>query len=115
MTDKKTSRQKVEAGLARRKRKEWLFQAVGVVATTVGVVFLGVFFASLISQGASAFSQTFVNLDVELSADVLAPGGELDLEYADFDGIARAALRAQFPDVSGRSDRRELHRLISRR
>ena len=112
-TSKTTTRERVEAGLSRRRRKEGLFRLSGMIATTVGVVFLGVFFFSLIQQGSSAFSQTFIKLDVELSEDVLAPGGELDLEYADFDGIVRNALRARFPEVSGRSDRRELNRIVS--
>ena len=107
------TRARVEAGLRRRRRKERLFRAAGMVATTVGVVFLGVFFFSLLQQGTSAFSQTFIKLDVEFDAEILAPGGTLDLEYADFDGIARSALRARFPNVSGRGDRRELNRLIS--
>lgn len=109
----RTTREKVEAGLLRRRRKERWFRLSGVAATAVGIIFLGVFFLTLILKGSSAFQQTRIQLDVELSADVLAPGGELDLEYADFDGLARSALRALFPDVTGRSDRRELNRLIS--
>ena len=107
------TRRKVEAGLAKRRRKEFMFQLLGLLATTVGVVFLGIFFATLIAQGSSAFKQTFLKLDIELSADVLAPGGELDLAYADFDGLVRDALRAELPEVSGRSDRRELYRIVS--
>ncbi len=99
--------------MPRRRRKELMFKFVGMLATTVGVVFLGVFFATLIGEGSSAFKQTFMQLDIELSEDVLAPGGELDLEYADFDGLVRTALRAELPDVSGRRDRRELNRLVS--
>ncbi|MGI9224792.1 MAG: phosphate ABC transporter permease PstA [Woeseiaceae bacterium] len=111
--NRRTTRQIVEAGLARRRRKEFIFRAVGVLATAVGVIFLGVFFASLVHQGSSAFGQTFIELDVEMSADVIVPGGELDLVYADFDGLVRASLRARFPEVSGRSQRRELYRLAS--
>lgn len=113
MSDNRSTRQKVEAGLPRRRRKEFLFKLTGIFATTIGIVFLGVFFASLIADGASAFKQTFLQLDVEFSEDVLAPGGELDLAYADFDGLVRSALRAQFPEVSGRSERRELYRVVS--
>jgi phosphate transport system permease protein len=105
-TSKRSTRQIVEAGLARRRRKEFIFRTAGAVATAAGVIFLGVFFATLGAEGSSAFRQTFIKLDVVLSEDVLAPGGELDLAYADFDGIVRAALRERFPDVSGRSDRR---------
>ena len=111
--DRKTSREIVEAGLARRRRKEKLFRSTGMFATAVGVLFLGVFFATLIYKGSSAFVQTFVKLDVALSADVIAPDGEIDLAYADFDVLVRSALREQFPEVSGRSERRELYRLVS--
>jgi phosphate transport system permease protein len=107
------TRKKVEAGLPRRRRKELIFKLTGMLATTVGVVFLGIFFATLIGEGASAFKQTFLKLDIEFSEDVLAPGGELDLEYADFDGLVRDALRAELPEVSGRSERRELYRIVS--
>lgn len=113
MPNEMTSRDKVEAGLSRRKRKETLFRASGVLATTIGVLFLGIFFSTLIAKGASAFVQTYLLLDVELTAELIAPGGELDLEYADFDGLVRTALRNNFPEISGRSERRELNRLLS--
>ena len=113
MGKNKTTRQKVEAGLPRRRRKEFTFKLVGMLATAVGILFLGVFFASLIGQGASAFKQTYLKLDIELSEDVLAPGGELDLTYADFDGLVRTALRNELPEVVGRQDRRELYRIVS--
>jgi phosphate transport system permease protein len=93
------TRQKVEAGLPRRRRKELVFKFTGMLATAVGIVFLGVFFSSLIAQSATAFKQTFLKLEIELTEDVLAPGGELDLTYADFDGLVRAALRAELPEV----------------
>ena len=113
MSDNKTTRQKVEAGLPRRRRKEFLFRLTGILATAVGIAFLAVFFASLIADGASAFRQTYLKLDIELSEDTLAPGGELDLQYADFDGLVRTTLRDQFPQVSSRSDRRALYRIVS--
>jgi len=113
MKTAKTTLEKVEAGLPRRRRKEMAFKAIGVLATAVGVLFLGVFFATLIAEGSSAFRQTFMQIEVELREDVIAPGGELDLVYADFDGLVRTALREQFPDVSGRTDRRQLYRIVS--
>lgn len=109
----KETRTKVEAGLARRYRKERTFRTVGLLATGVGIVFLTAFFYSLIAQGKSAFVQTWVELDIEFSEQILAPGGELDLEYADFDGVVKAALRHEFPDVTNRRERRDLYKLIS--
>lgn len=113
MESAQQTRQKVEAGLKRRHRRERIFQFAGLLATTVGVIFLGVFFADLIGKGWTAFVQTFVELEVEFNEDVIAPGGELDLTYADFDGLVRAGLRDQFPEVAERNDRRELYRLVS--
>ena len=113
MSTDRTTRQKVEAGLPRRRRKEFTFKMLGMLATGAGILFLGVFFASLIGEGASAFKQTYLQLDIELREDVLAPGGELDLAYADFDGLVRTALRRELPDVSGRQERRELYRIVS--
>ena len=84
-----------------------------MLATAVGVVFLGVFFADLIGKGSSAFQQTFVQLEIEFSEDVLLVDGELDLQYADFDGLVRSALRSEIPEASGRSDRRALYKLVS--
>ena len=37
----------------------------------------------------------------------------LERHYADFDGLVRDVLRTALPEVSGRSERRELYRLIS--
>lgn len=108
-----SSRLRVEASLGNRRRKEIVFRTFGMAATMVGVFFLVAFFWTLLAQGSSAFVQTFVELEIEFSEEVIAPGGELDLQYADFEGIARTALRARFPDVSGRAERRELNRLIS--
>ncbi len=113
MDKKLTTHQKVEAGLGRRRRKEFAFRFVGILATSFGLLFLGIFFATLISKGSSAFVQTFVQLDIELSADVIAPGGEMDLAYADFDGLVRSALRKELPEVTSRSERRLLNRLVS--
>jgi len=113
VTKELTNKDKVEAGLPRRRRKETLFRATGMFATAIGIAFLAVFFATLIGKGASAFVQTYMRLDVELTAEQIAPGGELDLAYADFDGLVRTALRKEFPEVSGRAERRDLYRLLS--
>ena len=113
MTPQLTTREKVEAGLGRRRRKETIFRTIGILATGVGIVFLGVFFATLIAKGSSAFAQTFMQLEIFVDEELIAPGGELDLVYGDFDGLVRTALRKEFPDVSSRAERRDLYRLVS--
>ncbi len=108
-----TARAKVEASLQRRYRKEKVFRLYGLLATTVGVVFLLVFFSTLIAKGASAFLQTHIRLDIQFSADILAPDGTLDTAYADFDAIVRKALAEQFPQSNDRNARREMQRMVS--
>jgi len=99
-------RRRVEAGLARRYRRERLFRTAGIAATAAGLGFLALFFASLIAKGASAFSQTYVRIDVGVPV-------EADRDGTDFDALVAAGLRAQFPEVTGRGERRELARLLS--
>jgi len=107
------TRSRVAAGLARRRRREWLFRSLGLTATALGVTFLFVFFASLIAQGASAFSQTYIRLDVEFAREYLAPEGDIDLQFGDFEAVVRDALRARFPEVTDRRERRDLGRIVS--
>ncbi|NNE61285.1 MAG: phosphate ABC transporter permease PstA [Woeseia sp.] len=113
MADTSDTRRKVEAGLKRRYRKEKVLRYSGLAATLLGLIFLVVFFATLVAKGTSAFQQTYVALDVEFSAEQLAPSGTLDLEYADFDAVVRNALREKFPGVRERRARRDLNRLVS--
>ena len=107
------TRKKVEASLARRHRKERLLHYCGFGATLMGIAFLLVFFTSVGMKGATAFQQSYVALDVEFSAEQLAPDGQVDVESADFDAVVRQALQKQFPDVRERRARRELYRLVS--
>ncbi len=104
---------KVLAGLGKRRRSERNFRVFGLMATAVGIIFLAVFFTTLVANGSSAFMQTFVVLEFEFSEDALAPSGQLDLEYADFDGLVRNAIRREFPEVTSRRDRRELSKIVS--
>ena len=106
------TRLRVEAGLGKRYARERRFRFLGMLATVLGIAFLAVFFASLVSQGSSAFQQTMVQLDVDFDSEYLAPYGVVD-EDANFDAVVRNSLQELFPDVSSRRDRRELFRLVS--
>ena len=99
--------------LRRRQRRERLFRAAGFFATGVGVVFLGIFFSSLFAKGVSAFTQTYIKLDITLSSELLAPGGNYDGAAANADAVVRDALTVLFPEVTDRNGRRDLARLVS--
>ena len=113
MMSTKQSRAKIRAGLARRRRKDAIFKIFGLLATSTGLLFLGFFFVSIFAAGASAFQQTFMQIDVDLDQDVLWPGDERDLVMADYDAVVRRALVSRFPEAAGRSARRELNGIVS--
>ena len=109
-------KERVAEGIARRYRRERNFRLAGLGAVLVGMSFLGFFFYTLIGNGYTAFLQTHIQLDVELSPEVIDPDGERDpqmLGRADYQGVIRNALRARFPDVTSRNDLRELFALLS--
>jgi phosphate transport system permease protein len=109
-------KERVGAGLRRRYLQERSFRLLGLAATMVGIVFLGVFFFTLIANGYTAFQQTRILLDIELSAAVIDPSGTRnpeDLEGADYQALARNALNAMFPEVESRAELRALFALLS--
>ena len=123
MTDKSSSlpssssvRKTVEAGLRRRRRAELRFRIYGLVSVLAGVLFLAFLFMSIVGNGYSAFQQTYVNLDVFLDQEIIDPRGrgeERVISKADYNAIVRNALLSYFPEVSGRSQRRAVSRLVS--
>jgi len=107
--------------LAKRHRAEKRFQRLGRLAIALGVASLGVLLVSIGVRGVGAFVCTEIRLDVDLSeqalglpADASADERDAALDRADYRGVVRDALRALFPEVSGRSDLRGLGALVSR-
>jgi phosphate transport system permease protein len=111
-----TARQLMEAGLEKRYARERRFRLLGLLAVSVGLIFLVLFFASIVASGYKAFVQSQVALDVYLDPDRIAPGGTTDpeaLALGDYSGIVRESLYDLFPEVSGRRDRRALGQIVS--
>jgi phosphate transport system permease protein len=115
----------VRASLKRRYAAERRFRLFGLAAVLLGLAFVAMLFISIISKGWTAFTQTTIALSVDFDAQVIDPDGTLvasDLTEAErrrrlvrvnFLKLARDGLRSQFPDVSGRSQRRALDALLS--
>ncbi|KAA0207158.1 MAG: phosphate ABC transporter permease PstA [Proteobacteria bacterium] len=109
-------RQIVEAGLARRYRRERRFRAYGLLSVVSGVLFLGFLLATIALNGYSAFRQTKLQLDLDLDPVVLGLGDGADagvLASADYQAVVKASLGRLFPQVVGRKERRELNALVS--
>ncbi|MBS28258.1 MAG: phosphate ABC transporter, permease protein PstA [Alphaproteobacteria bacterium] len=105
-----------DAHLRRRYRAEARFRMYGIAAIFAALAMLAVLLGSIVSTGSSAFTQTEMALDIHLDAALIDPDGTRDpaiLAKANYRKIVRDAMRAQFPDVSGRRNQRSLFKIIS--
>jgi phosphate transport system permease protein len=100
----------VNAGLARRYRKERRFRLYGISAILASLLFLSFLFGTIISKGYSAFQQTFVRLDIFFDPAILSQDS---LTTANYPGIVKQSLRQMFPEVTQRRDKRKLYGLVS--
>lgn len=109
-------RHAVEASLKRRKRREKQFRMLGLAAILVGLLFLVIMFGSIVGNGYSAFWQTRMQLEIEFSEQMLDPEGSRSpevLSSANYAGLVKKALRAEFPEVKKRKEKRALYSLAS--
>jgi len=107
---------KVRESLARRYRQEKRFQAYGIVSIAIGLMALLILFTDIIGKGHSAFFEHYVQLEVTLDRDTLGIDDASDkeqLNYANFGGVIKEALRQRFPSVDDRQQQRQLYALVS--
>ena len=108
--------EKVRRTLGKRYRAERRFKRMGMAAVILGLSFVVLLFTSIIGNGYSAFRQAYVRVDITLDAATLDPRGTADPEVlgqGDYRGLMRNSIFAMFPDVTSRSDKRELLGLVS--
>ena len=106
----------IRSSLKKRYAREARFKWYGRLAVLTGFVFLFVLLADIITKGLPAFTQNFIQLELDLSLDNLGikKAAERDeLFKADYLGVIKKGLRATFPDVQGRKQKRQLYRLVS--
>ena len=106
----------VNAGLARRHAAERRFRWYGLSAISLGLAFVVLMFANIISKGLPAFWQTYIQVPIHFDAAALDPDGKRDpqaLAGADYGALVRAGLRQTFPTVEGRLPLRALSALVS--
>lgn len=110
------STERIRKTLAKRYRTEKRFRLYGIMAILFGVLCVATLFVDIIGKGHGAFRQTYIQLSVDYAPDVLGISDINDtqqLALANFSGIVKNSLRTRFADVSGRSEMRQLYRLVS--
>jgi phosphate transport system permease protein len=68
--------EKRDIGIKRRRAAEQRFRAYGMIAITLGLLFLVVLLTSIVSKGYTAFFQTMITVPVEFSEKVIDPTGK---------------------------------------
>jgi phosphate transport system permease protein len=111
------STQIVEAGLKKRYAREKRFRMFGLISILISLAFLVVLLTDIISKGYPAFQQTYIKVDVTINSQTLgltADSTEDELYTASYSRIIRDSLRAKFPEVKDRKQRRALNNLVSK-
>lgn len=108
MTD--TSGRGNAAFIARRYARERRFKAYGAVALAVSVLFLAYVLIDIGSKAWPSFSEHRVTLEVNLDASKIS---STDVRKGDFEGLVKDGLRALFPEVTARGDKKKLLSLLS--
>lgn len=104
------------ARIRRRYRAEARFRFYGLAAIALTALFVVVVLADILIKGLPAFTQHELMLPVKLDPAEIDPNGTRDpavIRAADFQLLVRNALRAEFPHVTGRAERRSLDGLLS--
>ena len=110
-----------ELGLKRRYRSETWFRTAGVVAISLGILFLFVLFWSVVTKGYTAFQQTEIHLPLYLDEQIIDPSGNRDygelqqgLRYKKIiEPALYKTLGIDLTDKTARKQRTEAKKLVS--
>ncbi|MFK8033729.1 MAG: phosphate ABC transporter permease PstA [Hyphomicrobiales bacterium] len=108
----------MDNSLKARYAAEKRFQAYGIIAISLGLIFLSLLFYSIISRGYTAFEQTIIDLPVTLSTKALSKDGEVtpeSIKKANYSKLVREAIvKTVGADMSNRGEVRKILELVSR-
>ena len=102
--------------LKSRLAKEKRFKAYGIISIITALTLLTILFVSIFSQGYTAFQETRIQLPIYFDQEILDPNKTSDwnnIKKANFNGLVKQSLRNLFPEVSGRSNKRKLYKIVS--
>ncbi len=116
MSNSNRNLKRIQSSLVWRYRAEKAFRWCGVVAVALGLLAVLALFSDIIIKGKGAFFATYMQFEVTYDQELLGIDNFADdqqLIIADWESLYKSALRADFPDVRKRADKRKLYALVS--
>ena len=106
-----------EKRLRKRRAREMRLKFYGIVSICIALMMLVTLMSSIALNGYTAMQQAYIPLKIMVSSEkLLNSDGEVDAQKAllfNWDSKVKKAFRANFSEVTSRSDKKELNRLIS--
>ena len=103
--------------LRKRRAREKRLKFYGIVSICIALMMLVTLMSSIALNGYTAMQQAYIPLKIMVSSEkLLNSDGEVDAQKAllfNWDSKVKKAFRANFSEVTSRSDKKELNRLIS--
>lgn len=106
----------VNRNLAKRYAKEKRFRLFGLLSILAGLTALCFLLVTIVSNGWGAFTQSYIQLTLDLDPETLSITDPLDNDqwsYANYTAVIKKSLRERFPDIKSRKDKKRLYRIIS--
>ncbi len=98
------------ARLRKRKAAQKRLQAYGILAIVLSGLALTTLLWSVLGKSFGAMTEHYINMQVTLDPAEIDPD---NIRRADFGGLGKDTLKATFPYVSGRGNRRGMYDIIS--
>tara|TARA_B110000037_G_C17080224_1_gene489664 strand:- start:458 stop:1741 length:1284 start_codon:yes stop_codon:yes gene_type:complete len=108
----------VRSGLKKRYAKERRFKVYGIFAITLSLLFLLLLLFDIGVKSIPAFTQTYINLDIEFSEDVLKLDqkklySDKEIFESSYSKLGQNALYKLFPSVVDRKEKKALRQMLS--
>jgi len=111
-----TQRTIIEKNLGKRYASEKRFRLYGLGALGLGILFLGFLLLNTLGNAYTAIQQTYFALDIDLTEENLGlpgPVTEQDIKSINYNALVKDAVKALFPEVTGRKDKKAVNALVS--
>lgn len=102
--------------LKKRYAAERRFKWFGRISVGFGIACVLFLFTDIISKGAGAFTQTYINIEIDFDPQELGLTPDSTREEildASFGSFFKKQVRAEFPEVTSRGDKRKLYALFT--